>query len=167
MRTLASPSRRSPLPSIVSLSVLLGIPPTCLGATAGCGDRAPVFTEPVVLGGQEVSADVLNRGARVYALFCVSCHGADGSGRGNASRSFDKPPRDFREGRFEYVSGPEGSLPTDDDLSQTIREGRPGTGMPAWNGLSDEDHHAVIQYLKTFSGRWKTETPTPGAKRQP
>lgn len=137
------------------------------GLMAGCVEPESRFTEPMVLGGQEVSAEVLNRGARVYALFCVSCHGVDGSGRGNASRSFDKPPRDFREGQFEYVSGPEGSLPTDDDLSQTIREGRPGTGMPAWNGLSPEDHHAVIQYIKTFSPRWRTETPKAAGTRQP
>lgn len=161
MRTLAS-DRSRPFPSIVMISVFVAT-----GGSMSCVEPSPRFTEPMVLGDQEVSAEVLNRGARVYALFCVSCHGVDGSGRGNASRSFDKPPRDFREGRFEYVSGPEGSLPTDDDLSQTIRQGRPGTGMPAWAGLSPEDHHAVIQYLKTFSSRWTTETPMAGATRQP
>ncbi|MCA9705212.1 MAG: cytochrome c [Myxococcales bacterium] len=137
------------------------------GVGAGCGEPSPAFTEPMVLGGREVSPQVLERGARVYALFCVSCHGSDGSGRGNASRSFDKPPRDFREGRFEYVSGPEGSLPTDEDLAQTILKGRPGTGMPAWNGLSPEDLQAVIDYLKTFSDRWKAEAPGAGASPQP
>lgn len=137
------------------------------GGATGCDAPTPAFSEPMVLGGQEVSAEILNRGARVYGMFCVSCHGVDGSGRGNASRSFDKPPRDFREGQFEHVSGPEGSLPTDDDLSQTIREGIPGTGMPAWAGLSPEDHHAVIQYLKTFSSRWTTGFPQPDSEGQP
>ncbi len=137
------------------------------GVATGCAEPSTAFDEPMTLGGQEVSAEVLNRGARVYALFCVSCHAGDGSGRGNAARSFDKPPRDFREADFEYVSGPVGSLPTDDDLATTITEGRPGTGMPAWNGLSTEDRHAVIQYLKTFSPRWKTETPTPAGEAEP
>lgn len=130
---------------------------SCLASA--CEDPQPRFTEPVVLGGEEVSADVLSRGARIYALYCVSCHAVDGSGRANASRSFSTPPRDFREAEFRYVSGPEGSLPTDDDLEQTVRSGRPDTGMPAWNGLVTEDRHAVIQYLKTFSTRWTSEVP--------
>lgn len=157
MRTLASP--RS--------SLLVSIGSCALALAGGCVEPQERFTEPMTLGGQEVPAEVLARGARVYALFCVSCHGADGSGRGNASRSMPTPPRDFREADFEYVSGPEGSLPTDDDLSQTILEGRPGTGMPAWDGLSTEDLHAVIQYIKTFSPRWTTEAPVKGDGSKP
>ncbi len=130
-----------------------------LVAALGCGDSPRRFTEPMVLGGQEVAPAVLEQGARVYGLYCVSCHGADGSGRAAASRSFDSPPRDFREAAFLYVSGPEGSLPTDADLEATIRRGRPGTGMPAWDGLPDEDLHAVVQFIKTFSPRWATEVP--------
>lgn len=129
------------------------------GALAGCGEPQPQFTEPVTLGGAEVSADVLNRGARIYALYCVSCHAVDGSGQGNASRAFKTKPRDFREASFRYVSGPEGSLPTDDDLMRTVRDGLPDAGMPAWDGLAAEDREAVIQFLKTFSPRWSTEVP--------
>lgn len=149
MRTLQSlvdPSLRPP--AVVALAML-----------GACGDPPPRFTEPMVLGGQEVSPEVLGRGARVYALYCVSCHGADGSGRGAPTRSFEVPPRDFREAEFRYVSGPKGSLPTDDDLEQTIRLGVPDNGMPAWDGLPAEDRHAVIQYLKTFSKRWTDEAP--------
>jgi mono/diheme cytochrome c family protein len=129
---------------------------------AACGDPPRRFTEPLVLGGREVPPEVLERGARVYGLYCVSCHGPDGSGRAAASRSFETPPRDFREAAFRYVSGPEGSLPTDADLVATIRWGRPGTGMPAWDGLPPEDLHAVIQLIKTFSPRWATEAPPEG-----
>lgn len=113
----------------------------------------------MVLGGQRVEPEILARGARVYALYCVSCHGADGSGQANAGRSFTVPPRDFRKADFRYVSGPQGSLPSDEDLEQTIRRGVPDNGMPAWDGLPAEDRHAVIQYLKTFSERWTTEIP--------
>ncbi|MCX4239863.1 c-type cytochrome [Paraliomyxa miuraensis] len=109
-----------------------------------------------------MAPEVLQRGARVYGLYCVSCHGADGSGRANASRSLDRPPRDFREAAFEHVSGPQGSLPTDADLDLVIRRGIPGTGMPPWDGMPDEDRHAVIQFLKTFSARWSSEVPAGG-----
>lgn len=154
MRTLASLGRPALL---VPLRIcVVGL---ALGSVSACGDPPRRFTEPMVLGGQTVQPEVLDRGARVYGLYCSSCHGADGSGRAAASRSLDTPPRDFREAAFRYVSGPEGSLPSDADLEETIRHGRPGTGMPAWDGLPAEDLHAVIQLIKTFSPRWTSEAP--------
>jgi mono/diheme cytochrome c family protein len=155
VRTLASLRRLAPLVSL--RSCWLGLA-AAVAAASACGDPPPRFTEPMMLGGEQVAPEVLQRGARVYGLYCVSCHGADGSGRAAPSRSFEpSPPRDFREASFRYVSGPEGSLPTDADLEATIRRGRPKTGMPAWDGLPPEDLHAVIQFIKTFSPRWTTE----------
>lgn len=149
---------RAPL---LGLARLLPISVIVVGLVAptGCGDAPRRFTEPMVLGGQRVPPEVLERGARAYSLYCVSCHGVDGSGRGNGSRSLDNPPRDFREGVFVHVSGPPGSLPSDADLGATILNGLPGTGMPAWNGLDPEELHGVIQYLKTFSPRWQEVPP--------
>lgn len=171
MRTPASLGRPAPLVSVR----IDAVGPALAGARAwglalalaavACGDPPRRFTEPMVLGGQSVPPEVLDRGARIYGLYCSSCHGADGSGRMAASRSLDTPARDFREAAFRYVSGPEGSLPSDADLEATIRHGRPDTGMPKWDGLPAEDLHAVIQFIKTFSPRWAHEapavTPTP------
>ena len=168
MRTLASAPSPTPLVSVRSpwsiyCRATLALVGAALGwGTTACGDPPPRFSEPMVLGGQTVAPEVLQRGARVYGLYCVSCHGADGSGRANASRSFDRPPRDFREAAFEHGSGPPGSLPTDADLDLVIRRGIPGTGMPPWDGLPDEDRHAVIQFIKTFSPRWISEVPAGG-----
>jgi len=155
VRTLALLPIRAPLVSlgVCVIGLVAAVP------AVACGEGPRRFTEPMVLGGQEVAPEVLERGARVYGLYCVSCHGADGSGRAAATRSLDAPPRDFREAAFRYVSGPEGSLPTDADLEATIRHGRPGTGMPAWDGLPAEDLHAVIQFIKTFSPRWTGQAP--------
>jgi mono/diheme cytochrome c family protein len=125
----------------------------------GC-ETKPRFEAPMVLGGQEISAEVLNQGARVYDMRCASCHGNDGSGNGSAGRALKSPPRDFRTADFRYASGGEGSLPTDGDLSSVIRMGRIEEGMPAWAALSDDDVHAVVQYIKTFSPRWQER---PGA----
>jgi len=107
------------------------------------------------LGGASVPADVLNRGARVYALYCASCHGEDGSGEGPAARSLPNKPRDFRAADFEYVTAGPGNLPSDADLDSTIVNGRISEGMPAWSGLTEPDRHAVIQFIKTFSPRWQ------------
>ena len=131
-----------------------GIAIAALGLSSACGDSTPKFDAPMTLGGVQVPAETLNRGAQIYNLYCASCHGEDGGGDGPAARPLKTKPRDFRKADFKYVSGEPGSLPTDDDLSATIRNGRVETGMPSWNGLTDVDRVAVIQYLKTFSPRW-------------
>jgi mono/diheme cytochrome c family protein len=68
----------------------------------------------------------------------------------------DPAPRDFRRGIVKYASVPSGQLPTDADLARTIRHGLAGTPMRAWD-LPDDDVDAIVQYLKTFSPRWRTE----------
>ncbi len=128
-------------------------------AVAGCADDPPKFTAPMVLGGQEVSAEVLNAGHRSFEMRCASCHGHDGSGQGPASTGLAEPPRDFRQADFKYKSVAGDGLPTDGDLDITIRNGKLANGMPAFSGLDDDDRHAIIQYLKTFSPRWVEATP--------
>ena len=123
-------------------------------ALVACESK-PRFEAPMVLGGHEVSASVLNQGARVYDMRCASCHGNDGSGNGNAGRALKSRPRDFRTADFRYASEGEGTLPTDADLESVIRNGRLEEGMPAWTALSAEDVHAVIQFIKTFSPKWQ------------
>lgn len=130
---------------------------------AACGEAQPKFSGPMVLGGVEVDAATLNRGHRTFSLYCSSCHGRDGSGEGNAARSLQTKPRDFRQAKFKYMAAEAGGLPTDEELARTIRDGRVDTGMPSWNGLTPEDQHAVIQYIKTFSPAWQQ----PAAAGQP
>jgi mono/diheme cytochrome c family protein len=130
-------------------------------ALLGC-ESAPRFSAPMTLGGVEVSADVLNQGAHVYDMRCASCHAGNGSGEGNAGRALKSKPRDFRTADFRYKSTPDGTLPTDADIEAVIRQGRIEEGMPAWQMLSAEDVHAVIQYIKTFSPRWQPPAGAPG-----
>lgn len=134
------------LPAIVSIGAVIVV---------AC-ESAPRFTAPMTLGGVEVPAEVLDQGARVYEMRCASCHGPEGAGDGSAGRNLPKPPRSFQAADFRYKSTPEGALPTDADLDATIRNGRIDEGMPAWNTLTEPDRHAVIQYIKTFSPRWKS-----------
>jgi mono/diheme cytochrome c family protein len=86
------------------------------------------------------------RGARAFATFCASCHGADGTG------------------------GPRGSvvepaclgLVTDQYLRTVIIAGRPDLGMPDWRGhapgkpMSDQDIADVVAWLASHR-----VTPTP------
>ncbi|PRQ04950.1 c-type cytochrome [Enhygromyxa salina] len=121
---------------------------------SGCNSGAPAFTEPMTLGGSEVSPEALNQGRDLYRVHCVSCHGDAGAGDGPAARNLKFPPADFRAGQFSFVA--EGELPTHEQLTERIQVGAPERGMPSWKGMRPEDLSALANYIKTFSPRWST-----------
>lgn len=98
------------------------------------------------------------QGRYVYQRNCLVCHGAQGDGRGEMGKELKPPPRNLARGIFKYRSTPPGFLPTDADLAQTIRNGLVGTAMPIFSHLSDREVRAVIEYVKSFSPRWRNVT---------
>lgn len=127
---------------------------------AGCVEQIlPAdFAQPVVLGGKTVPAEILRQGAVVYTQSCRACHGGQGDGHGPAARGLRPPPRDLRLGTYKFGSVAGGQLPTDADFRRIVSGGLHGTAMLAWT-LPDPQLDAVIEYVKTFSDRWRTETP--------
>lgn len=87
-------------------------------------------------------------GEDVYNQHCAACHGSAGDGNGPASVWLYPKPRNFSLGLFKIQSTPLGSLPTDDDLFQTITRGMPGSSMPSFTYLSEKDRRDVLQYVK-------------------
>jgi cytochrome c oxidase cbb3-type subunit 3 len=78
---------------------------------------------------EEVIAD---EGARIFKQRCSPCHGPQGKG--------DIGP-DLTDSEWRYGG-------TDQDLFETISNGRPG-GMPAWkNELSEEKIRKVIRHIR-------------------
>ncbi len=118
-------------------------------------DAGEHFTKPMTLGGREVPAETLQAGHDLYVRYCVSCHGEDGSGAGPAARNLEFSPRDFRTAEYSFVEG--SVLPTHEALVEAIRVGVPKHGMPAWQGMRDDDLSALADYIKTFSPRWKVD----------
>jgi cytochrome c oxidase cbb3-type subunit 2 len=97
-------------------------------------------------------------GEHVYERRCIGCHGVKGDGNGPAAIFFKTRPCDFTSGIFKFRSTPGyDSLPTDNDLFKTVTHGLWGTPMPPWYTISATERLAVIQYIKTFSSRWKKE----------
>ncbi len=132
----------------------------CALATAGCeGYRTKGFDGPVKLGGKDVSAAVLTSGERAYVQYCRACHGDKGDGKGPAARGLRPPPRDFTLGSFKFGAVQGGMLPTDEDLVRVVRFGLHGTAMRAWDGVPEKQLLEIVQYLKTFSPRWREEEP--------
>ena len=117
-----------------------------------------------------------SRGKAIFENKCSGCHGAFGNGRTtaetkvstnfNVAYHFLNPqPRDFTTGAFKSRTTPSGALPTDEDIFRTISRGvRKGQIMPAWGFAADghilpeQDRWDLVDYVKTFSPRFKSET---------
>ncbi|HLP99117.1 MAG TPA: cbb3-type cytochrome c oxidase subunit I [Sideroxyarcus sp.] len=135
---------------------------------ASIGDWRETFVSTRFINGaalqtSNMELDLLPRGKQVYLRRCVGCHGAQGDGNGPSARFLNPKPRDFTAGRFKFRStgNDADSLPSDEDLFVTISHGLWGTAMPPWYDLDARERLAVIQYIKTFSPRWKTEKSGP------
>lgn len=134
-------------------------------------NERPAPTEPMELR--------LSRGKQIFEKKCSGCHGLFGNGRvsqdTNSSTNFNDAyhflnpqPRNFTLGVFKSRTTPSGSLPRDEDLFRTITRGvRKGQIMPAWGNpadghfLAEQDRWDLVDYVKTFSDRFKTEEAPP------
>ncbi|HEX6822115.1 MAG TPA: cytochrome c [Candidatus Sulfotelmatobacter sp.] len=94
-----------------------------------------------------------------YRRYCVGCHGDRGDGMGENFPWVDPKPRDFQLGIFKCRSTPTGTLPTDQDLSDTIGRGLDRSNMPPWNVFTDQQKADLVAWVKHFSPRFASEKP--------
>ncbi len=102
--------------------------------------------------GGELAGQVSVRGKELYQKKCAVCHGTEGRGDGPAAYLLYPRPRDLTSGKFKIRSTP--TLPTDEDLLRTITTGIPGTSMPSWGALPEQDRTALVAYVKGLSDRF-------------
>jgi mono/diheme cytochrome c family protein len=101
--------------------------------------------------------DAQPRGKNVYDAHCVECHGVSGLGDGPSAAYLTPHPRDFTSAKYKIRSTESGSVPTDEDLMQSVRQGLYGTAMPAWARiLSDAEIADVVAYIKGLSPQFTT-----------
>lgn len=108
-----------------------------------------------------VHDSLLQEGKAAYTSYCAGCHGEQGDGNGPAAGFLRPRPRNFQRASFKFSSTRFGSLPTDEDLRRTIRNGLRGSSMPDWPLLSEQTIEGLIAYIKTFSPRWTQQPPAP------
>jgi cytochrome c oxidase cbb3-type subunit I/II len=131
----------------------------------------PTPTEPLSLR--------VERGKASFEQKCSGCHGMFGNGRltadekdsanfSDAYHFLNPQPRNFTFGVFKSRTTPSGSLPRDEDIFRTITRGvRKGQIMPAWgdaadgHALGEQDRWDLVDYIKTFSARFKNEPVPP------
>jgi mono/diheme cytochrome c family protein len=108
----------------------------------------------------------------LYRRHCVHCHGITGDGMGPTAAFLRPYPRDYRQGKFKFKSTTMAAKPTShdtpallagtkedvpSDLKRTLLEGIPGTSMPSFRTLPNEDLDALIEYVKYLSIRGQME----------
>ncbi|MEM7357274.1 MAG: c-type cytochrome, partial [Acidobacteriota bacterium] len=104
-------------------------------------------------------ADAMRRGQPIYLAQCAVCHGIRGDGDGFLAAGFDVKPRDFTGGVYKFRSTTTGALPLLEDIERVVREGVPGTTMPAWGQFLDEQQISdVSKYLIALSSDFIEET---------
>ncbi|CAN5910284.1 hypothetical protein BH11VER1_BH11VER1_10080 [soil metagenome] len=103
----------------------------------------------------EPDFELYAHGRYVYERNCIICHGQRGDGKGELSETIIPKPRSFREGMFKFRSTPWEKMPTDADLRRTITGGLSGTAMGMFSTLQPDDVTAVMEYVKSFSRRWR------------
>jgi len=117
----------------------------------------PGLYDSFLISTAKADENLIKAGEEVYRRYCIGCHGEKGDGKGKAASLLVVKPRDFTSGIFKFKSTLIGSLPTDEDLMHTVTKGLPGSAMPGNVLMPERERHAVIEYIKGFSERWKNE----------
>jgi mono/diheme cytochrome c family protein len=115
--------------------------------------------------GPVVSQDE-TQSAGLYRRHCAHCHGVTGDGAGPTAAFLSPYPRDFRLGKFKFKSSTTGTPPTKAELLTVLRNGVPGTSMPSFRLLKDEELEALADYVVYLSIRGTVERLLIGAVRE-
>jgi mono/diheme cytochrome c family protein len=133
---------------------------------------AVLLAAPLLVSAQQVETHIgkvtghADTGRQLYFRYCWGCHGFHGNGTGEnwipTGGFADTPnlniqPRNFVAATFKCRSTPTGTLPTDQDLYNSLVRGLTMSNMPSWITLTDQNRADLVAFIKTFSDRWKTD----------
>jgi mono/diheme cytochrome c family protein len=140
---------------------LIFLPAVALGVVMISGSAGvSIFAQETVPEGFKKSelsplppAEMIEAGKRVYFTKCVWCHGVEGAGDGPAADRLWPRPRNFNQGTFKIRHTASGELPLFDskkpiagqnDLFETVTHGLPGSAMPSWDGILNEEQRLQV-----------------------
>ncbi len=126
--------------------------------------KKSLFVAPVILvaaaiaGGTLVFGELNNThytviveqpdGAALYQKNCAYCHGPHGHGDGPAVIS--PRARYFGFDKFRFSTTPN-AMPCDDDFHRLLKNGIPGSAMPKFDQLKEEEVQALIDHVRTLA----------------
>jgi mono/diheme cytochrome c family protein len=96
----------------------------------------------------KVAAADAASGAKVYKMYCETCHGPAGAGDGAVGKTLTPPPRNFQTGDFKYGG-------KDQDIYDVISNGAASKGgsplMAPWGAVVPEaDRWALVKFIHTL-----------------
>ncbi len=122
------------------------------------GDKGAAVSDVAKVGDKvTVVGDTLQYGRDLYLRHCVHCHGVSGDGNGPTAKYFAIKPRDYRRGIFKFTSTKPTVRASHDDLFRIVKLGIPGTYMPSFMLLADEEVKAMVEYIRWLAMRGEME----------
>jgi DMSO reductase family type II enzyme heme b subunit len=88
-------------------------------------------------------------GSELFARHCAACHGKRGDGQGLAVAFLFPKPRNLRAASFRLVST-DNNVPTREDLHAVLMRGMPGSSMPPWAHLSQQERDALVEEIMSI-----------------
>jgi mono/diheme cytochrome c family protein len=111
----------------------------------------------------DLDDETLAAGSILYRRHCLHCHGLAGDGRGPTGPWVNPHPRDYRQGKFKFLSTDNsvaGRKPRRADIIRVISTGIEGTSMPAFSLLQEGPLNQLASYVIHLSIRGEVEFET-------
>lgn len=124
------------------MRILLG-----LGASLLVLAAAPIGHAADDAAAKVAAADVAS-GAKVFKMYCETCHGPTGGGDGPVGKTLTPPPRNFQAGEFKFGGD-------DQAIFDVISNGAASKGgsplMAPWGAVVPEaDRWALVKFIHTL-----------------
>jgi len=116
------------------------------GTVPKAGDKV------VINGGQHLA-----NGRALYMRHCSHCHGTTGDGMGPTAEYLYPRPRNYRHGVFKFTSTTDADKASRDDIKRILKYGIPGTYMPSFLLLEDEELDQLVEYVRFLAMRGEFE----------
>lgn len=115
-------------------------------------DSALQANAPAVAVAEPFNEGDASKGRAVFMRECSACHGEHGDGVSPAAAFLDPKPRDFTRKNFRFHSTESGQPPRSSDIVATLNRGIPGSAMPSFAFLSDEEKRQAGAYVFQLAG---------------
>lgn len=87
--------------------------------------------------------ELVAKGNAAFQVNCAACHGAKGAGDGAAAAALNPKPRNLATEKFKAGDTPQ-------KIFNTISKGLPGTVMPGFGHLSEEERWALTHFIASL-----------------
>lgn len=132
------------VPPGIALGLLALLTASCGGDVNDAATEAPAPAREMAAADFELGGDA-ERGAKLYARFCASCHGRQGAGDGPAGLALDPPPTDFTAAELDA-----------ERAYLVVRDGGMAAGLtptmaPFKGALDEQELRDVVAYVLSLA----------------